>query len=108
MRSSILLIATVTVGVAAFGPTGAAETGPAQRGPACSMLPEIMTHLRESYSEQPVAFGVQADGNLLQVFASKESGTWTVVSTHPSGLGCLVASGRSWESLPPVATGPQA
>ena len=44
--------------------------------------------------------GLQADGRLVQVFASLQSGSWTIVTTAPSGLACIVAAGRSWESLP--------
>jgi hypothetical protein len=52
--------------------------------------------------------GLQADGRLVQVFASLQSGSWTIVTTAPSGLACIVAAGRSWESLPAKTGDPTA
>ena len=54
----------------------------------------------QQYEEAPVAFGLQSNGNLLQVYASTEKDTWTVVSTTPNGMSCIVAAGKKWESLP--------
>jgi hypothetical protein len=42
------------------------------------------------------------------VYASEEKGTWTVVSTTPNGLSCIVAAGKTWESLPLIKTDPLA
>jgi len=55
-----------------------------------------------------VAFGLQSNGNLLQVYASEDKNTWTVVSTTPAGLSCIVAAGKSWESLPFLKNDPMA
>ena len=67
-----------------------------------------MQLLSKGYSERPVAFGVQGDGSLMQIFASKEGNTWSVVLTNPSGVSCIVADGVRWESLPRQPDGPQA
>jgi hypothetical protein len=55
-----------------------------------------------------VAFGLQSNGNLLQVYSSEEKGTWTVVSTTPTGMSCIVAAGKRWESLPLTSNDPMA
>ena len=36
---------------------------------------------------------------MLEVFASAETGTWTITLTMPGGPTCLVASGEAWEWL---------
>lgn len=65
----------------------------------CAPATEIMKQLSSKYDEAPVAFGLQSNGNLLQVYSSNTKGTWTVVTTTPGGLSCVVAAGRNWESL---------
>ena len=36
---------------------------------------------------------------VVEVFASDETGTWTITVTTPNGMTCLVASGQSFEAL---------
>jgi hypothetical protein len=74
----------------------------------CHKAEEIAKQLTARYSEAPIAFGLQSNGNLLQVYASQEKGTWTVVSTTPSGLSCIVAAGKTWETLPLIKSDPMA
>ncbi|HET6467768.1 MAG TPA: hypothetical protein VFG43_05250 [Geminicoccaceae bacterium] len=83
---------------------GTAYVGPAQSdtgqamGP-CSSREAIARSLAEDYREAPVSLGVMANGNLLQVFASYETGTWTIVSVAPNGISCVLAAGQSWETI---------
>jgi hypothetical protein len=42
------------------------------------------------------------------VYFSEEKDTWTVVSTTPNGVSCIVAAGKRWESLPLVKNDPMA
>ena len=36
----------------------------------------------------------------LQLYVSQETGTWTLLSTSPSGVSCIVGAGENWEILP--------
>lgn len=63
----------------------------------------MTTYLADEFAEVPVSHGLQADGKLVQVFASERSGTWSIVATAPGGRSCIVAVGKAWEMLP---TGP--
>ena len=103
------LFATVTViASGAFATSTDAQTAaPGMRMP-CHNATEIAKQLGSKYDEAPVAFGMQSNGNLLQVYASEDKGTWTVVSTTPTGMSCIVAAGRRWESLPYVKDDPMA
>jgi len=74
----------------------------------CHNAAEIAKQLSNKYEEAPVAFGLQSNGNLLQVYASTQKDTWTVVSTTPNGMSCIVAAGKKWESLPFISTDPMA
>lgn len=86
-------------------PAGAQTGNP--RMPCYNAI-EVAKQLSAKYDEAPVAFGMQSNGNLLQVYSSAEKGTWTVVSTTPSGMSCIVAAGKHWEQLPPQLEGPEA
>jgi hypothetical protein len=74
----------------------------------CSDYGEVRRQLGTRYGEAPISLGLQSNGNLLQVFASSRSGSWTIVSTSPSGLSCIVAAGRGWEAATPPSADPAA
>jgi hypothetical protein len=77
----------------------AAEEPPLPDRVPCSDYASIAQQLGARYEEAPVSLGLQSNGNVLQVFASATSGTWTVVSLTPSGYACILAAGESWESI---------
>ena len=74
----------------------------------CHDATEIARQLSKKYEEAPIAFGLQSNGNLLQIYTSATKHTWTVVSTTPAGKSCIVAAGKRWENLPFVKHDPMA
>jgi hypothetical protein len=42
------------------------------------------------------------------VFASEATGTWTLVTMHPSGTACLIGAGDSWDISPKPNADPEA
>lgn len=40
----------------------------------------------------------------IEVYASPD-GTWTIVTTRPDGMSCLMAAGQAWETLPLIVKG---
>ena len=46
-----------------------------------------------------------ARNRVFEVFAAKESGTWTILRTTPDGVSCVVASGVAYEGTAPVPAG---
>ena len=98
MRSLCLLVAALLA--LAVPPVHAEDEGPPQRLP-CFSYGEVARQLKGTYEEAPVSLGLQANGNLLQVFNSATSGSWTIVSTSPDGMACILAAGRNWENLKP-------
>jgi hypothetical protein len=46
--------------------------------------------------------GLGANNAVVEVFASAETGTWTITVTSVQGLTCLVASGQAFETLAEV------
>lgn len=82
-------------------PAGAQTTALAEL--PCHDYAEIKRQLGSSYDETVVSSGLQTNGDLLQVFASTQARTWTIVSTTPAGLACILAAGRGWDGAIPAA-----
>ena len=98
-----------TAAILAVGPGAAiAETDVAPLRLPCFSHAEVARQLKGTYAEAPVSLGLQANGNLLQVFSSSEGGTWTIVSTSPDGMACVLAAGRDWERVRPASLDPAA
>ncbi len=57
---------------------------------------EIVAQLGETYKEVPVAGGIAANGNFLEVFATPDGRSWTIIVTRPDGASSVVASGEGW------------
>jgi len=79
--------------------TALISTQPALSAPNCGSRDVIVTQLAEQYGETRQAIGLGADNAVVEVFASRSSGSWTILVTTPQGLSCLVASGQAFEAL---------
>lgn len=100
-----LMALSLIAGVAAVTASTFAQADEESVG--CHQPREIARLLSTDFSERPVAYGLQQDGTLMQIFASKTGETWTVVLTTPTGLSCIVAEGTRWENLPNSPNGPE-
>jgi hypothetical protein len=98
MRSIPAFACVLGLGLLAGTPSLAQQATSEFRLP-CHRYDEIARQLGSRYKEAPVSLGVQTNGHLLQVFASPERGTWTILSTSPTGVACVIAAGSSWESM---------
>ncbi|TQV83575.1 hypothetical protein [Denitrobaculum tricleocarpae] len=65
---------------------------------SCGEREAILETLKERYHEGRTAFGITADGRLLEVF-SGPSGSWTLLMTRPGGQSCLMSSGEGWRHI---------
>jgi hypothetical protein len=74
----------------------------------CEHWRNIAGYLKTKFTERPIAGGLQTNGNLLQVFVSEETGSWSIVVVQPNGMGCLVSAGSDWETAPEQPEGPAA
>lgn len=71
----------------------------AQTGRNCGPRDAVVTTLGERYGESRQSIGMGSNGQVMEVFASLETGTWTITLTLPNGVTCLMASGQSFEAL---------
>jgi hypothetical protein len=65
----------------------------------CAPRQIVLERLATKYGETRQSIGLGANNAVVEMFASTETGTWTITVTTPEGLTCLVASGQSFETL---------
>ncbi|MEL6520229.1 MAG: hypothetical protein AAFQ66_04655 [Pseudomonadota bacterium] len=65
----------------------------------CADRAKVVERLNDGYGETRQSMGLGANNAVVEVFASAETGTWTITVTMPTGMTCLVASGRAFEAL---------
>lgn len=71
----------------------------AAQGQNCGTRNAVIERLADRYGESRQSIGMAPQGRVVEVFASLETGTWTITVTMPNGMTCLVASGQSYENL---------
>lgn len=65
----------------------------------CGPREAVVTRLAEGYGETRQSMGLGSNNAVIEVFASDETGSWTITVTQANGLTCLVASGQGFEEL---------
>jgi hypothetical protein len=76
----------------------AQDAGCAERG-------TIVERLARDYGESRQSIGLVGGRQVLEVFASEETGSWTILLTAPDGVACLVATGELFHRFDPVPPG---
>jgi len=71
----------------------------AQQQRNCGPRELVVNRLAEGYGETRQSMGLGANNAVIEVFASEESGTWTITVTSANGMTCLIASGQAFEEL---------
>jgi len=64
---------------------------------ACADRAEVVNRLERNFGETRQSMGLNAQTGVVEVYASDQTGTWTIVLTRPDGVSCLIASGEMWE-----------
>ncbi|MEM6306025.1 MAG: hypothetical protein AAF744_15005 [Pseudomonadota bacterium] len=80
----------------------AMTTDIAAQGRNCAPREAVVDRLAEGYGETRQSMGLGANNAVVEVFASQETGSWTITVTSPNGVTCLVASGQGYETLAEV------
>ncbi len=80
-----------------------AQPAMAQRQ-ACGDRGQIIERLSVKYGETRQSMGLNHNNGMVEVFASADTGTWTILITMPTGMSCLMAAGENWEGQPEEAT----
>ncbi|HCP80746.1 MAG TPA: hypothetical protein DIT67_03855 [Octadecabacter sp.] len=65
----------------------------------CADHAMVVERLASGYGESRQSIGLGADNTIVEVFASLDTGTWTITITAPGGPTCMVASGAAFQVL---------
>ena len=65
----------------------------------CAEHAVVVERLAERFGESRQSIGLAADNAVVEVFASLDTGSWTITVTQPGGLTCLVAAGQAYQYL---------
>jgi len=71
----------------------------------CGAREMIVERLSRDYGESRQSLGVVGGRQVLELFASQETGSWTILLTAPDGIACLVAVGERFHRFDPVPPG---
>ncbi|MET4129128.1 hypothetical protein [Roseovarius sp. MBR-6] len=91
----------IIFGAAALAPPDMAQA----QGLTCLPRAALIERLEGRYKEHLAGGGLQSPQQLLEVWASDETGSFTVFVTRPDGVSCIVATGQHWNST--TATAPE-
>ena len=83
---------------------GAAALAPPAHAQSTQCMPRefLIENLQSKYSEKLTGGGLQSPQQLLEVWSSTDSGTFTIFITQPNGISCVVATGRHWNTVMPT------
>jgi len=91
------LILALSLGVGALALT--APLAYAQQSNNCAQRDMVVERLASKYGESRQSIGLGSNNAVVEVFASLDTGTWTITVTLPTGMTCIVAAGQAFETL---------
>ena len=97
--SRIAWFTAAVVGAALIASPASAQSPPQ----SCAKRADIIKHLSGQFQEAPVAIGLSDNGSLLEILATTDGKTWTLLFSMPTGMSCLMATGQDWQALPRLA-----
>ena len=71
--------------------------------PTCAPREQVIRQLAERYGETRHSMGLGGTDAMMELFASDQTGTWTITVTNARGVTCLVASGQAFETVADTA-----
>jgi hypothetical protein len=77
---------------------------PSKAEMACGERDEIIAKLSDEFNEKRVGMGLGHDGQVVEVYASGASGSWTMLVTFPTRQTCLYGAGEAWQQNRPAQT----
>lgn len=70
----------------------------------CAKRDQVIASLGETYGETRRSYGLGQNNQVVELYASKDSGTWTLLLTLPDGRSCLMAAGNAFQVADPDLT----
>lgn len=63
----------------------------------CGERDSIIAQLEKKYGETRRSVGLQQGRGVVEVYASEETGSWTILMTDTRGKTCLMAAGEAFQ-----------
>lgn len=95
----------VAAAVSALTLATTAAPAAAQGQQMCASRAQVVGMLASRYGESVRGMGLANQNRVIEIFASDETGTWTITMTMPNGMTCLMASGRHYETVAALPEG---
>ncbi len=97
------LVLSTLVGIALPAAPAWAQMVRAQM--VCGKRADIVRQLGEKYGETRRSMGLADGRGVVELYASEETGSWTILITSPQGIACLMAAGQAFQIEPVKAAG---
>ena len=65
----------------------------------CGNRETLLAQLAKKYNEAPIAVAITSTGGLLEIFATKDGATWTLLVTKPPHGTCVFGAGENWRPV---------
>lgn len=65
----------------------------------CATHEAVTARLAEKYGESRQVIAMTSDQSVMEVYASADTGSWTVTITRAGQLTCLVAAGQNYQHV---------
>lgn len=98
------VVAGIVIGFVALTVV-AAFSGPVSAQQVTGDRTTLVKELTQRFAEHPVSIGLTSTGAMIEVFASEDGSTWTMLLTLPEGQSQVIGDGESWMSIPDMLSG---
>lgn len=65
----------------------------------CAPRASVVEHLAQRFGEARQSIGIASGDRVVEMFASPDTGTWTLTMTLPDGQTCIIGAGQSFERI---------
>jgi len=77
----------------------AAIAPPAFAQATCAERTKITDNLVKNFGESHIGGGLQSGTQMIEIWSSAETGSFTILLTRANGISCIVSSGQNWDSF---------
>ena len=81
---------------------GMVATGPPAAAMPCAPRADLVDRLTAQFDETLTATGLQNARSLIEVWASLDGRSFTILISHPNGISCVVSAGKNWTTIAPT------
>ncbi len=68
----------------------------AQTSRNCGPREVVHDRLASEWGESRQTVGLDGAGSMVEMYASDETGTWSIVVTSPQGTSCIISAGQAF------------